>query len=178
MGLGTPTRLRLGVGLWNSPISNPSPSLTPHQVLNPRGALSTGQVLNPNPSLFRPRSDHGGNSQRNAERSQSLPLSPSEMHMRAKEREWTALVQLNAQLQRSIERFHHADTWKTYLDIAVYNKGARMGREPSRADLRVIQSRFDSVAQIQKYKPLNSLAIFKQTRAQLSRYISQFEDDG
>jgi hypothetical protein len=108
---------------------------------------------------------------------QTLQLIVSELDMTAREREWAALLQLNAQLQGAIERFHHADQWQTYLDIAVSNADARMGQRPSSADLRVIQSRFDSVAQIEKYKPLTSMAIFKQTRVQLARYVSQLGDD-
>lgn len=176
-GLRTPAGLGSGIGLRNSPVANPSPSLTPHQVLNPRGSLSTGQVLNPSPSLFRPRSGHGGTSEWNSERSQSLRLSPSELPMRARGGEWTALVHLNAKLQRSIERFHHADTWKTYLDIGVSDRDARTGHQPSNEDLREIQARFDRVARIEKYKPLYRMPIFKQTRTQLSRYISQLDDD-
>jgi hypothetical protein len=119
----------------------------------------------------------GRNSQLQPEGSQLLRLGPSELGITAKEREWGALVQLNAQLQRSIERFHHADTWKTYLDIAASDRDARMGQEPSSEDLRMIQSRFDRVAQIEKYQPLTGMAIFEQTRVQLSRYISQLGDD-
>ena len=44
-----------GLGVRNTPVVNPAPSLTPSQVLNPRGSLDTGQVLNPSPSLNRPR---------------------------------------------------------------------------------------------------------------------------
>ena len=92
-----------------------------------------------------------------------MRLDSSELDMTPREREWAALVQFNAQLQRSIERFHHADTWKTYLDIAASDRDARIGQEPSSEDLRMIQSRFDRVAQIEKYKPLTSMAIFEQT---------------
>lgn len=44
------------IGFRNNPISNPAPSLTPHQIFNPRGSISSGQIQNPAPSLSRPRS--------------------------------------------------------------------------------------------------------------------------
>ncbi len=81
---------RSGIGIRSNPIANPSPSLTPHEVLNPRGSLSSGQVLNPQPSLRRPRSGgsmsevtktHRSGSSQNGARSGgrdgTRPLAPS-----------------------------------------------------------------------------------------------------
>ncbi|TWU44179.1 hypothetical protein Q31b_17150 [Novipirellula aureliae] len=51
---------RSDLGFRSDPVANPSPSLTPNEVLHPRGSLDSGQVLNPKPSLNRPRTggDH------------------------------------------------------------------------------------------------------------------------
>lgn len=50
---------RSGLGTLNSPIANPSPSLTPSQVFNPPGTINSGQVLNPRGSINRPRTGIG-----------------------------------------------------------------------------------------------------------------------
>jgi hypothetical protein len=99
-----------------------------------------------------------------------LPVIEPNLEADVKARLLTELVQANTHLQRAIERFHHAGKWQTYLDIPV-------GQRTSSNDLRVIQSRFDTVARLEKYKPLASLAIFQRTRDQLSNYLARFGDD-
>jgi hypothetical protein len=79
-------------------------------------------------------------------------------------------------LQRAIERFHHAEKWKAYLDI-MRDTNAAADVSLSSQELRIVKSRFDIVAQDEKYTPLTSMEIFKRTRDQLSNYLSQFGDD-
>jgi hypothetical protein len=108
---------------------------------------------------------------------QSLRLVMSELDRTQAERAWAELVQLNAQLQRAMGRFQHADRWKSYLAIPAAEADGREQQSPSNQDLRVIQSRFDQVAGIEKYRPLTGMAIFQATRDQLSSYISRFGEE-
>ena len=118
----------------------------------------------------RRKSEVGDDRRLGLDRLRELSVIETNPEADVRERLWTKLVQVNAQLQRAIERFHHADNWKTYLDIPA-------GQRPSSKDLRVIQARFETVARMQQYKPLTSMAIFKQTKHQLSIHLSQLGDD-
>ena len=170
-GLGTwqgtgPTGLssaRSGLGLRSSPIFNPSPSLTPHEVLNPAGSLSTGQVLHPDPSLHRPRAAGTATMGGLAAPYRLRWSTPTEIA-------WGPRLSQDArQLSRQLDQYANGDSWKRYLRLdKLIGLTEQAHGDP--AVVRGMLNRYERVARDPYYGKIAGLRAFRVTHQSLTLY--------
>ena len=159
-GLSSP---RSGLGVRNSPIVNPAPSLTPSQVLNPRGSLSSGQVLNPSPSLRRPRTGGPTIGTQSSARPESSALPAvasgrSSYRTRRPTNGYSIATHFN-ELSAQLRRYQNGESWAKYLALPK-DLFSDEPSEDARWQALSLLKRFEKLSRDPTYDKVTSLPAF------------------
>lgn len=104
---------------------------------------------------------------------QSIRILLAEYELPPSERQWKVLVGMSNDLQRDLDRYQHADQWKSYFALPEREgDAANKDGKPSLKSLQALKDRFDKVADMEKYAALTGLPTFSDAREQLSVVIA------